>query len=102
MSSTFHPFKKLQESDEKTKQRWLWFLVFLSVFTVIALWVVYMNHNLKNVALTSTEIEQKNSFWEIFKNGLRVVADNTRASLSYYWQILKNKFFSPQSFIIQP
>ncbi len=102
MNSDLNFFKKIQDSNEKTKQRWLWVFVSLSAFIIIFLWVIYLNHNLKNVALVSTEIEQRNSFWQIFKNGLQVVTGNAKSSLSYYWQIFKGKFFAPQSFIIQP
>ena len=100
MGSNF--FKKIREGDEKTKQRWLWIFVSLSAAIIIIVWIVYMSHNLKNVAVASTEIEQGNSFWQIFKNGLIVIGDNLKSSLGYYWQIVRGKFFTPESFIIQP
>jgi hypothetical protein len=95
-------FKKLRGSDEKNKKRWLWIFVSSSAVIIILIWVIYISHNLKNVAIPSTEIGQKSSFWQIFKNGLLVIGDNLKSSLNYYWQIVRNKFFTPESFMIQP
>ncbi len=71
-------FKKIQNSDEKSKKRWLVILSGISIIIVITAWAYYMNaFVLKNPnEAASQEIEV--GFWPVFKTGLAVTAGNIK------------------------
>ncbi len=71
-------FKKIQNSDEKSKKRWLVILSGISIIIVITAWAYYMNaFVLKNPnEAASQEIEV--GFWPVFKTGMAVTAGNIK------------------------
>lgn len=65
--------EKIRNSDEATKKRWLMGTAAVSMAVVVALWLVYVNADMKLVPEIKDAGEPSTGFWQIFKNGLNVV-----------------------------
>lgn len=67
--------KKIQNSDEATKKRWLIASSAIAMVLIISLWLVYINWTIKSVGDDSEKQELEIGFWQIFKTGLKVVGE---------------------------
>ncbi len=93
--------KKLQESDEKTKRRWLFLLSGISMFAVIFLWTKYFNSIVEHINApeqNNQEVSQSFPFWQTFKAGLGVVSE-TAGGIAHS---LFNTITQPKSYDIKP
>ncbi len=75
--------KKIQNSDENIKKKWLIVSSTISIILVIGLWLVYMNWTLNLPDKTVQKQESETGFWQIFKTGLNVVGESI-------WNNIKN------------
>jgi hypothetical protein len=66
--------KKIQESDETTKKRWIVIFSGLSMVIIVGLWVVYMNAFFNDLSFKNNQnVQMNDNFFSIMKNGGRVV-----------------------------
>lgn len=93
--------KKLQESDEIIKRRWLFLFSGLSMIAVIFLWTKYLNSIVGPVnapVQSNQEVSQNFSFWQTFRAGLGIVSD-TAGGVVYS---LLNVISQPKNYDITP
>lgn len=67
--------KKIQNSDEATKKRWLIGATAVSMVLIIGLWLVYIKFTVEPFTSSAQERESVVRFWQIFKNGLTVTGE---------------------------
>lgn len=75
--------KKIQNSDEATKKRWLIVSSAIAMVLVISLWLVYINWTIKSVGDNVEKQNLEPGFWQIFKTGLKVAGESA-------WDGVKN------------
>lgn len=89
--------KKIQNSDEATKKRWVIGATIVTIIAVIAFWFIYIDWTVKSIG--QEEIQGPSTgAWQIFKNGLIVFVDSIK-------EIIKNfisKIYSEKTIIIKP
>ena len=93
--------QRLQESDDRTKTRWLVGLSVASMIVVVALWLSYFNmlivsSNQPTVAGNGAPAGV--SFFDTMKAGSAVILDHAWSGLQRLSGILK----APRSYIIKP
>lgn len=79
--------KRIQESDEATKKKWLVAMSAISMIIVIGLWLAYMNYSIKTVDknLAETKMEKSETdFWEVFKKGLSVIGNSAKDKIKNF------------------
>lgn len=64
---------KIQNSDEKTKNRWLIGASAVSIIIIIIFWLIYLKFSI-NPVVQNIETEDTVGFWQIFKNGLKILS----------------------------
>ncbi len=93
--------KKLQESDEKIKRRWLFILSGVSMFAVVFLWTKYFNTIVGPINAPeqkNEEVSQSFPFWGTFRAGLGVVSDTAGGIAKSMFGIISQ----PKSYDIKP
>lgn len=70
--------ENIQNSDEKTKKRWLIGASAISIILVIGLWFIYINFTTKSLGGNTDIKEPTVGFWQIFKNGLTIVFQSVK------------------------
>lgn len=77
--------RRIQNSDEATKKKWLIGASAVSMILVVGLWLIYIQSTIK-VITNQTEEESVIGFWQVLKNGLRVIfhsiKDNIKTIIS--------------------
>ncbi|MBN2197803.1 hypothetical protein JW698_01230 [Candidatus Wolfebacteria bacterium] len=64
--------KKIQNSDENIKKRWLIGASAISILLIIIIWLIYLKFT-TNSNVSKINPEKTIGFWQIFKNGLIVI-----------------------------
>lgn len=78
MLEKFQKFiRKLQNSEEAVKKRWLFGATALVMLLVTALWSVYISHTVKNLTNAETEEANNLSFSAVFNTGLQILGEET-------------------------
>ena len=74
--------KKIQNSDEPTKRKWIIICSAISMFVIVVIWLIYFNFsfNAENAQKMEVVDNSRTEFWNVFKTGLKVV-----------WNGMKNK-----------
>ena len=93
--------KKLRESDEITKRRWLFLFSGISMLAVIFLWTKYFNTIVGPINAPEQdkqEISQSFPFWQTFKAGFGVVSDTAGGIANSLFNIISQ----PKSYDIKP
>ncbi len=75
--------KKIQNSDENIKKRWLIASSAITMVLVIGLWLIYMNWSINSFNENAQKQKSETGFWQIFKTGLDVVGESI-------WNNVKN------------
>lgn len=74
--------KKIQNSDEATKKRWLIGATAVSMILVIGLWTIYINSAIKFAPESAKNQEEPIiGFWQIFKNGSMVILNSIKENV---------------------
>lgn len=73
--------KKIQNSDENTRKRWLIGTTAISMVLVISLWLVYIQSTVKFISNNIEDQESTIGFWQIFKNGLVVILNSVKENI---------------------
>lgn len=73
--------KEIQNSNQKTKRKWLVIMTALVMIIVIGLWLVYLNQIVRPSPQESLPDTSAGN-WQIFKNGLKVAFESIRDGLS--------------------
>jgi len=73
--------KKIQNSDEATKKCWLIGVTAVSMVLIISLWLVYIKFTVESFTSSAQEQESVVGFWQIFKNGLKVISESVWNSI---------------------
>ena len=60
--------KRIQKSDESTRQLWLWLLTISSGLVIVLLWLVYINASIDRIG--SADGRPHSSFFSTFNAGL--------------------------------
>jgi hypothetical protein len=82
----------IQNSDEKTKKRWLIGASAISIILVIGLWFVYINFTTKPLGENTSINEPTVGFWQIFKNGLTIVFQSVKEKVEdVFLEITKSR-----------
>lgn len=92
--------KKLQESDDSVKKRWLILSSAVMMFIVLFVWLNYFNTLIQQAGAPAPteQAEHGLTFWQTFKSGLKIVSRGIAAKMESWFEILK----SPKSYNIQP
>lgn len=72
--------KNLQNSDPKTKKRWLIGATSITMILVITLWSFHISRFIKDLNAAKTESNQA-SFTAVFTNGLKIISKETAAQI---------------------
>ncbi len=82
----------IQNSDEKTKKRWLIGASTISIILVIGLWLIYINFTTKPLSGNIDVKEPTVGFWQIFKNGLTIVFQSVKEKIKdIFLEITKSR-----------
>jgi len=73
--------EKIQNSDEKTKKRWLIGASAVSMILVVGLWFIYINSTVKSLGENINNQKPTFGFWQIFKNGLVIVFNSIKGKV---------------------
>jgi len=72
---------KLQNSNEKTKKRWLIGLSAAAMFLIVMLWIVYLDFISDRIGRPEQEAPSEISFWQVLKVGIERAVDSIKSSL---------------------
>ncbi|MBI4086317.1 MAG: hypothetical protein HY433_03725 [Candidatus Liptonbacteria bacterium] len=92
--------KRLQESEENVKRRWLILGSAVMMILVVFIWLNYFN-TLVQQASAPAQTEQAErglTFWQTFKSGLGIVFQTAGSKIKYWFEIAR----SPKSYSINP
>lgn len=78
----------IQNSDEKTKKRWLTALSGISMAIIIVFWFIYMNAYLSNLSSEQPVQSSAPSFWSIFKTGLVAIGHSISQKIGDAWSYI--------------
>lgn len=70
----------IQNSDEKTKKRWLIGSSAVTMIIVISLWLVYLNFSIRSQVPTDTQPASA-GFWQILKTGATTAIDSIKTEV---------------------
>ncbi len=101
MNKIYGFIKKLRESDEHTKRRWLFLISGVSMAVIVFFWMEYFASIVGPAA--QPQPEEQNSgqgfaFWETFKAGLGIISENADKTFSS----IMNAIRQPKSYDIVP
>jgi hypothetical protein len=65
--------RRIQNSDEAIKKRWLVGATAISMILIIGLWLGYVNSTIKSAGDDDQNRESSIGFWQVFRNGLSVI-----------------------------
>ena len=74
MSSIRNFIKKLQNSEDNVKKRWLIILSGLSMVIIIVIWFIYLNNTMEKIGEKQSR-QSETTFWQVFKTGLRITGN---------------------------
>jgi hypothetical protein len=77
--------KRIQESDEQIKKRWLVLMSVISMAVIVAIWLFFLNSPIGENKADKTESSEEVSFGQVFKAGLNSVSGSG-------WEEVKNLY----------
>ncbi len=92
--------KRLQESDENIKRRWLILSSAVMMIFIVFIWLNYFNTLVQQAGAPAPteQAEHGLTFWQTLKSGLGIVFQSIKANVSAWFEMLR----SPKSYSIQP
>ena len=92
--------KRLQESDENVKRRWLILGSAVMMILVVFVWLNYFNALVQQASAPAPaeQSERGLTFWQTFKSGLGIVFQTAGSKIKSWFEIVR----SPKSYSIQP
>jgi len=90
--------EKIQNSDEKTKRRYLIIVSAVTMVLVIGLWLIYLKSTISDVGQeTINQTTSNTQFWQVFKNGLSITASSIKENIqNIISQIFRGKTITIQ------
>ncbi len=93
--------KKIQDSNEAVKKRWLIGASAIMMIFVIGGWLIYFNHTIETAKNIENEITVSTSFWQVFKAGLIITGESIKEFANNLISDINNKFRSENVIIIE-
>ena len=90
--------KRLQESDENVKRRWLIVSSAVIMILIVFIWLNYFNTLIQQASSPVDQAEYGLTFWQTFKSGLGIVSQGIAIKIKSWFEVLR----SPRSYNIQP
>ncbi len=87
----------IQNSDEKTKRRYLVVASAVAMIFIIGLWLIYLKSTIQNANQETAGQTPNTQFWQIFKNGLNITGSSIKQNI----QDTISKIFKGETITIQ-
>jgi len=88
---------KIQNSDEKTKRRYLIIMSAITMILIIVLWLIYLKSTIQGVSQETVSQTPNTQFWQVFKNGLSITSQSIKENVqNIISQIFKGKTITIQ------
>lgn len=72
---------KIQNSDEKTKRRYLMITSAITMILIISLWLIYLKSTISGVNQEIVNQTSNTQFWQVFKNGLNITGQSIKENI---------------------
>jgi len=71
----------IQNSDEKTKRRYLIIASAITMILIISLWLIYLKSTIQGVNQETASQTSNTQFWQIFKSGLNITGQSIKENI---------------------
>jgi len=72
---------KIQNSDEKTKRRYLIIASAITMILIISLWLICLKSTISGINQKITDQTSNTQFWQVFKNGLNITGQSIKENI---------------------
>ncbi|HDH31245.1 MAG TPA: hypothetical protein ENH26_00535 [Candidatus Wolfebacteria bacterium] len=93
--------KKLQNSDEAIKKRWLIGITAIVMIFVISGWLTYLNYSIEKINDVEYKIDNSTSFWQVFKTGIIIVFQSAKEKTKNLISEIMDKIKSKNTIIME-